>query len=83
MFEKSDDIGGLWRYREDGYGVMNFTHINISKYNYCFSDFSFPDNQAEYMHHKQIYNYAKAYMEKFGLFDFVKFNNDVTLVEGI
>jgi hypothetical protein len=25
VLEKSNDFGGLWRYRDDGYGVMSFT----------------------------------------------------------
>ena len=41
VIEKSNDIAGLWRYREDDYGVMEFTHINVSKYNYCYSDHSY------------------------------------------
>lgn len=83
VFEKSNDLGGLWRFQRDGYGVMDFTHINVSKYNYHFSDFPFPKDQVEFMHHKHIYDYAKAYMEKFKLFENVKFNSDVTSVEGI
>ncbi|KAK3761414.1 hypothetical protein RRG08_015407, partial [Elysia crispata] len=26
LLERSGDIGGLWNYREDDYGVMKFTH---------------------------------------------------------
>lgn len=83
MLEKSEDLGGLWRFNPNGYGVSNFTHINVSKYNYCFSDFPFPKDQVEFMHHKHIYKYAKDYMNKFSLFDHVKFNHELILVEGI
>ena len=27
VYEKSDHIGGLWQFTEDGYGVMRFTHM--------------------------------------------------------
>lgn len=26
-FEKTDHVGGLWHFTEDGYGVMRFTHM--------------------------------------------------------
>ena len=51
VIEKSDDIAGLWRYRDDDYGVMKFTHINVSKYNYCYSDHPFPKETNEYPNH--------------------------------
>ena len=25
--EKSSDVGGLWNFSEEGYGVMRFTHM--------------------------------------------------------
>lgn len=27
VYEKTDHIGGLWQFTEDGYGVMRFTHM--------------------------------------------------------
>lgn len=27
LLERSGDIGGLWTYRENDYGVMRFTHM--------------------------------------------------------
>ena len=51
VVEKSDDIAGLWRYRDDDYGVMKFTHINVSKYNYCYSDHPFLKKTNDYPHH--------------------------------
>ena len=27
VYEKSDHIGGLWHFTEEGYGVMRFTHM--------------------------------------------------------
>lgn len=27
VLERSGDIGGLWTYRENDYGVMRFTHM--------------------------------------------------------
>ncbi len=82
MLEKSNDIAGLWRYREDDYGVMDFTHINVSKYNYCFSDHPFPTDSIDYPHHTQMYNYVKSYAEKHSLYDNIQFNTEVLQIAG-
>lgn len=34
VVEATDHVGGLWQFTEKGYGVMRFTHINVSKHNY-------------------------------------------------
>ena len=83
LLEMSDDIAGLWRYRKDDYGVMDFTHINVSKYNYCFSDFPFPDDTTDFPHHAEMYKYVKSYTEKHKLYDEIKFKTEVLQIEGI
>ena len=65
--EKSDDIGGLWNFTENGYGVMRFTHINVSKQNYVFSDFPFPDDVPDFPHHSQLIKYIRDYASHFKL----------------
>lgn len=62
---------------------MSFTHINVSKYNYCFSDYPFPDEQAEFMHHEHIYKYVKSYCDHHSLFDRMLFEHQVVLIEEI
>lgn len=81
QFEKSSEIGGLWRYRESDYGVMAFTHINVSKHNYCYSDHSFPKDTTDYPHHSEMYNYIKSYADKNSLFDSISFNTEVVRIE--
>ena len=71
----------MWRFREDDYGVASFTHINVSKYNYCFSDFPFPKDTVEFMHHKHIHDYVRAYADKHDLFRSIVFKTQVILVE--
>jgi dimethylaniline monooxygenase (N-oxide forming) len=80
--EKSEDIAGLWRFQENGYGVMSFTHINVSKYNYCFSDYPIQQQTDERMHHTHIYEYVKSYCQMHKLFDFMCFKNEVVMIEG-
>jgi dimethylaniline monooxygenase (N-oxide forming) len=82
VFERSDDIGGLWRYRDDDYGVMAFTHINVSKYNYCYSDHPFPNDSSDYPHHSEMYKYIKSYSDRFELDEIIHFNTEVLSIEG-
>lgn len=83
VYEKTDHIGGLWQFTEDGYGVMRFTHINVSKQNYCFSDFPFPDNTPDYPSHVQMAEYIKSYAEHFDVIKHIKFNTKVEKIEKV
>ena len=79
-FESSDGIGGLWRYDEKRHGVAAFTHINVSKHNYCFSDFPFDDSVPDYPHHCEMLRYLEAYASHFGLLPHITFNTTVQSV---
>lgn len=83
VLERSGEVGGLWNFRENDYGVMRFTHINVSKYNYCFSDFPFPDDAPDYPHNKDMANYIVDYMKNFNLQDDIRFHRKVAAVEKI
>ncbi|XP_059160633.1 flavin-containing monooxygenase 5-like [Physella acuta] len=81
ILERTSDIGGLWTFRENDYGVMRCTHINVSKYNYAFSDFPFPENVPDYPHHSDMARYIKDYAKHFGLMEAIHFNVSVNSVE--
>ncbi len=81
VIEKSNDIAGLWRYRDDDYGVMKFTHINVSKYNYCYSDHPFPKDSIDYPHHSEMYEYVKSYAKRFELYKQIEFKHEVIVLE--
>lgn len=81
VYEKSDHIGGLWQFTEDGYGVMRFTHINVSKYNYCFSDFPFPDDVPDYPSHSHMAEYIRSYAKHFDVERHINFNTEVIKIE--
>ncbi|KAL3846575.1 hypothetical protein ACJMK2_017551 [Sinanodonta woodiana] len=81
VLERSEEVGGLWTFRENDYGVMRCTHINVSKYNYCFSDFPFPDNVPDYPHNTDMAQYIRDYMIHFKLDKLIKFNTKVFKIE--
>ncbi|XP_076348263.1 dimethylaniline monooxygenase [N-oxide-forming] 2-like [Tachypleus tridentatus] len=70
-FEKTDQLGGLWYYREDdvkGVGsVMKPTVTNTSKEMSAFSDFPPPKDFPAYMHNSCLLKYFNMYSEKFDL----------------
>ncbi|KAK5907334.1 hypothetical protein CesoFtcFv8_005199 [Champsocephalus esox] len=57
-YESSDDIGGLWRFKEnpepDRASIYHSVIINTSKEMMCFSDFPIPANFPNYMHNSLI-----------------------------
>lgn len=59
-FEITDDIGGLWRYREsdlnDVASVAKSTTANTSKETSSFSDFPPPSDFPNYMHNSTLVN---------------------------
>ena len=77
VFERTDAVGGLWHYREHGYGVMRFTRINVDKHNYAFSDFPYPDDAEDYPHHRDIDRYCNAYVDRFGFRSAIQFHTEV------
>lgn len=62
---------------------MDFTHINVSKYNYCFSDYPFPDDTPDYPHHSEMLKYVKSYADKHSLLEKIKFKTLVLKIEGL
>ncbi|KAK3095314.1 hypothetical protein FSP39_013123 [Pinctada imbricata] len=81
VLERTSEVGGLWTFREHDYGVMRFTHINVSKYNYSFSDFPFPDETADFPHHSDMAKYILDYTKHFQLREHIKFRRKVTKLE--
>jgi hypothetical protein len=77
VLEATDHVGGLWQFTESGYGVMRFTHINVSKHNYCFSDYPFPDNTPDYPHWEQMARYINDYVDHFDVRRHIRFNTRV------
>ena len=84
--ERTDDIGGLWRYtpemRDDGQAsVMKSTVINTSKEKMCYSDFPIPDEYPNFMHNTKVLEYFRLYAKEFNLFEHIRFNTEVLKVE--
>ncbi|XP_075748741.1 flavin-containing monooxygenase 5-like isoform X2 [Rhipicephalus microplus] len=83
-YEKTEDLGGLWTYREhnvDGVAsVMFSTTTNSSKELSAFSDFPPPSQYPNYMHHSLVCQYLNDYADTFGLRSYVRCLHSVTKV---
>ena len=56
---------------------------NVSKHNYCFSDFPFPDDVPDYPHHTDMAEYINSYAEHFGIKEHISFSTKVVRVEKV
>lgn len=84
-FESSDDIGGLWRFKEnpeaDRASIYHSVIINTSKEMMCFSDFPIPANFPNFMHNSLIMDYFRMYADNFQLKKYIRFNTKVLQVK--
>ncbi|VDK82540.1 unnamed protein product [Litomosoides sigmodontis] len=84
-FEKSCDIGGLWRYKPEpcpGEGtVMKSTTINTSKEMTAFSDFVPPPEMPNFMSHAQMLKYFRSYVDHFHFLEHINLRHEVISIK--
>ncbi len=82
-FEKSDQTGGNWVFRNTNgmSSAYRSLHIDSSRYSIEFDDFPFPKEYPDFPHHTQILAYFNAYADHFGVRDSVRFNTGVKLAQ--
>jgi len=67
-FEDSDQIGGLWRYREDHPGtVFKETRTTSSKHFMHASDFPMKDSMPDFPSHGEVHDYLQRYVDHCGI----------------
>ncbi|KAF7203470.1 transcript variant X1 [Nothobranchius furzeri] len=83
-FESSDDIGGLWNFKDSPEpqrsSIYRSLVANTSKEMMCFSDFPMPDDYPNYTHNSLLMKYYRLYAEHFHLLRFINFLMKVTSV---
>ncbi|NWI62838.1 FMO4 monooxygenase, partial [Todus mexicanus] len=76
-FEKTEDIGGVWRYTDamDGRRVCVYRSVitNTSKEMSCFSDFPCPEDFPNYLPHSLLLEYFRMYAQHFDLLRHIHF----------
>ncbi|XP_062858214.1 si:dkey-239i20.4 isoform X1 [Trichomycterus rosablanca] len=83
-FESSDDIGGLWKFKEtleaEQSSMYRSLVVNTSKEMMCYSDFPMPEHYPNYMHHSKLLQYLRLYAEHFDLLKYIRFQTKVLSV---
>lgn len=84
-FERSDDIGGLWRFQESPEegraSIYKSVVINTSKEMMCFSDYPIPEHYPNFMHNSQVLEYFRMYAKEFDLLKYIQFKTTVCSVK--
>lgn len=84
-FERSNDIGGLWKFsdrvEEGRASIYRSVFTNSSKEMMCFPDFPYPDDFPNFMHHSKLQEYITAFAKEKNLLKYTQFNTFVTSVE--
>ncbi|NXG17209.1 FMO4 monooxygenase, partial [Grallaria varia] len=83
-FERSEDIGGVWRYTDSTddkrVSVYHSVITNTSKEMSCFSDFPFPEDFPSYLPHSLLLEYFRMYAHHFDLLRYIHFKTTVLSV---
>ncbi|KAI2520404.1 flavin containing dimethylaniline monooxygenase 3, partial [Homo sapiens] len=83
-FEKSNDIGGLWKFsdhaEEGRASIYKSVFSNSSKEMMCFPDFPFPDDFPNFMHNSKIQEYIIAFAKEKNLLKYIQFKTFVSSV---
>ncbi|XP_072504750.1 dimethylaniline monooxygenase [N-oxide-forming] 4-like [Notamacropus eugenii] len=83
-FERSDDIGGLWKFTEtSGHGktqVYKSVVTNVSKEMSCYSDFPFQEDYPNYMSQEKMLEYLRSYAKHFNLLKYIHLKTTVLSV---
>lgn len=83
-FESSNDIGGLWNFKEspqpERSSIYRSLVTNTSKEMTCFSDFPMPDHYPNYMSSSLLLQYYRLYAQHFDLLKHIHFQTKVKRV---
>lgn len=83
-FERSEDIGGLWRFTDKAdrgrVSVYRSVISNTSKEMSCFSDFPFPEDFPSFLPHNLFLEYFRMYAQHFQLLRHIRFKTTVISV---
>ena len=80
-FERSKNLGGLWRYDDGVAGgggpAYRSLQTNISRHAMGYSDHPIPDSFPDFPTHRHILRYLESYADRFGLRRHVRLQHEV------
>lgn len=83
-YERTSEIGGLWRYPRSG-GSCAYASLfpNTSKTVMQYPSFPMPDHYPHYPHHTLVARYFEEYVDHYGFRDRIRFDAEVTSVRPV
>ncbi|XP_007480830.2 LOW QUALITY PROTEIN: dimethylaniline monooxygenase [N-oxide-forming] 4 [Monodelphis domestica] len=83
-FERSDDIGGLWKFAENSRHGMTQVYksvvTNVCKEMTCYSDFPFQEDYPNYVNQAKLLKYLRSYADHFDLLKYIHLKTTVCSV---
>ncbi|XP_007987710.3 dimethylaniline monooxygenase [N-oxide-forming] 4 [Chlorocebus sabaeus] len=80
-FERSDGIGGLWKFTECSKDGMTRVYkslvTNVCKEMSCYSDFPFHEDYPNFMNQEKFWDYLQEFAEHFDLLKYIQFKTTV------
>lgn len=77
-FEQHTDVGGLWDIGNPASTVYESAHLISSKTTTQFDEFPMPESAPDYPGHRHLRDYFRAYADRFGLREHIRFGTTVT-----
>ncbi|XP_008593204.1 PREDICTED: dimethylaniline monooxygenase [N-oxide-forming] 4 [Galeopterus variegatus] len=83
-FERTNNIGGLWKFTESSEDGMTRVYrslvTNVCKEMSCYSDFPFQEDYPNFMNQGKFWNYLHEFAEHFDLLKYIQFKTTVCSV---
>ncbi|MCA1703939.1 MAG: NAD(P)-binding domain-containing protein, partial [Actinobacteria bacterium] len=82
-FERGSDVGGLWRYGNDNELSSAYASLrtNVSRQRMEYPSFPMSASGPSYPHHTEMASYLRAYADRFGLRERIRFATTVVWLE--
>ncbi|VCW77628.1 unnamed protein product [Gulo gulo] len=80
-FERTNDIGGLWKFTETSKDGMTRVYrslvTNVCKEMSCYSNFPFQEDYPNFMNQGKFWDYLQEFAEHFDLLKYIQFRTTV------
>jgi len=77
LFERHDDVGGIWDIEAPGSPMYESAHFISSRTLSGFPGFPMPNEFPDYPSHQQLLSYIRSFADEFGLRKHITFNTTV------
>ena len=77
LFERHDDVGGIWNIDAPGSPMYETAHFISSRTMSGFDGFPMPEQYPDYPDYQQLLAYIQAFADEFDLHRHVRFNTPV------